>query len=92
VKSLLPPAAVEYALLRGCVKRFFTALRAELCFDRHVILTISLREIVKMTWLSKKYSAAEGGKRRNLFFLTILLQLQQLALSMYSIYGALRRA
>ncbi|MFZ4427226.1 MAG: hypothetical protein ACOYOO_08715, partial [Saprospiraceae bacterium] len=50
---------------RGCVKRFFTALRAKLCFDRHVIFTISLREIVKMTCLSEEYSAAAGGK--NLF-------------------------
>ena len=52
-------------LCRGCVKRFFTALRAELCFERHVIFTISLREIVKMTCLSEEYSAAVGGK--NLF-------------------------
>ena len=34
-------------------KKVFTALRAELCFERHVVLTISLREIVKMTCLSK---------------------------------------
>jgi hypothetical protein len=39
-------------IFRGCVKRFFTALRAELCFERHVILTISRSEIVKMTCLS----------------------------------------
>jgi hypothetical protein len=45
------------------VKRFFTALRAELYFERRVIFTISLREIVKMTRLSEEYSAAEGGKR-----------------------------
>jgi hypothetical protein len=49
----------------GCVKSFFTALRAELYFDRRVIFTISLREIVKMTRLSEEYSAAVGGK--NLF-------------------------
>jgi hypothetical protein len=49
----------------GCVKRFFTALRAELYFERRVIFTISLREIVKMTRLSEEYSAAAGGK--NLF-------------------------
>jgi len=49
----LPPAAAKFYFDRGCVKRFFTALRAELCFERHVILTISLREIVKMTCLSK---------------------------------------
>ena len=45
-----------------CVKSFFSALRAELCFERHVILTISLREIVKMTCLSKYNFAACGGK------------------------------
>ena len=38
------------------------ALRAKLCFDRHVIFTISLREIMKMTCLSEEYSAAAGGK------------------------------
>ncbi|MFZ4428374.1 MAG: hypothetical protein ACOYOO_14545, partial [Saprospiraceae bacterium] len=47
----------------GCVKRFFTALRAELYFERHVIFTISLREIVKMTCRSEENSAAAGGKR-----------------------------
>jgi len=47
----------------GCVKRFFTALRAELCFERHFILTISRSEIVKMKCLSEEYSAAAGGKR-----------------------------
>ena len=41
------------------------ALRAKICFERRVIFTISLREIVKMTRLSKEYSAAAGGK--NLF-------------------------
>jgi hypothetical protein len=45
------------------VKRFFTALRAEFYFERHVIFTISLREIVKMTCRSEEYSAAAGGKR-----------------------------
>jgi hypothetical protein len=49
--------------LRGCVKRLFTALRAEFYFERHVIFTISLREIVKMTCRSEEYSAAAGGKR-----------------------------
>jgi hypothetical protein len=49
----------------GCVKRVFTALRAELYFERGVIFTISRSEIVKMTPLSEEYSAAEGGK--NLF-------------------------
>jgi hypothetical protein len=61
-----PPSAAEYSseniLLRGCVKRFFTALRAELCFERHVIFTISRSEIVKMTCLSEEYSAAAGGR------------------------------
>ncbi|MEY4135802.1 MAG: hypothetical protein RL386_2152 [Bacteroidota bacterium] len=51
------------ACKRGGVKSLFVALRAELCFERHVIFTISLREIVKMTCLSKEYSAAEGGIR-----------------------------
>jgi hypothetical protein len=51
--------------LWGCVRSIFTALRAELCFSSHVIFMISLREIMKMTWLEKEYSAAEGGK--NLF-------------------------
>jgi len=55
--------ALRAELSWGCVKRFFTALRAELCFEGHVILTISLREIVKMTCPSKGYSAAVGGKR-----------------------------
>ena len=39
------------------------ALRAELYFVRHIIFTISLREIVKMMCLTKEYSAAEGGRR-----------------------------
>jgi hypothetical protein len=42
-------------------KRLFTVLRAKLCCDRHVIFTISLREIVKMTCLSQVSFAAEGG-------------------------------
>jgi hypothetical protein len=46
----------------GCVKRFFMALRAELCFERHIIFTISRSEIVKMMCLSEEYSAAAGGK------------------------------
>jgi hypothetical protein len=41
------------------------ALRAELCFERHVIFTILRSEIVKMTCRSEEYSAAEGGE--NLF-------------------------
>ena len=39
------------------------ALRAKLYFERDIIFEISLREISKMMSLSKKYSAAEGGKR-----------------------------
>jgi hypothetical protein len=64
----------------GLCKRFSPPTAAEFSFERHVIFTISLREIVKMTCLSKhnlarstmkglftqplskKYSAAEGGK------------------------------
>ena len=46
----------------GCVKSFFTALRAELYFVRHIIFTISRSEIVKMMCLTKKCFAAEGGK------------------------------
>ena len=38
-------------------------LRAELCFARHVIFTISRSEVVKMTCLLEEYSAAVGGKR-----------------------------
>ncbi len=34
-------------------KKVFTALRAELCLERHVISTISRSEIVEMTCLSK---------------------------------------
>jgi hypothetical protein len=59
-------AAKDFGVVQkvwGFVKRFFTALRAELCFERHVISTISLREIVEMTCLSEEYSAAVGGKR-----------------------------
>jgi hypothetical protein len=59
----LPPAAAECYIERGYVKRFFTALRAELYFERHVIFTISRSEIVRMTCRSKEYSAAAGGKR-----------------------------
>jgi hypothetical protein len=36
---------------RGCAKSLFTALRAELSFDRHIIFEISLREISKMMCL-----------------------------------------
>ena len=51
-----------FTMGRGCVKRFFTALRAELYFERHIIFEISLREISKMMCLSKEYSAACGGR------------------------------
>ena len=37
------------------MKRFFQALRAKFYFERHVIFTISLREIVKMTCRSEEY-------------------------------------
>jgi hypothetical protein len=40
-------------LKRGCVKRFLPPAAAEYSFERHVIFTILLREIVKMTCLSK---------------------------------------
>jgi hypothetical protein len=59
----LPPAAAKYSFDRGRVKNLFSALRAKLCFEGHVIFTISLREIVKMTCPSEEYSAAAGGKR-----------------------------
>jgi hypothetical protein len=55
-------ASPRRILFGGCVKRLFTALRAELYFVRHVIFTISLREIVKMTCLTQKYSAAAVAK------------------------------
>jgi hypothetical protein len=67
--KILPPQAVKDFLhnlklySKGLCKKAFTALRAELCFERHVIFTISRSEIVKMTCLSKEYSAAAGGKR-----------------------------
>jgi hypothetical protein len=55
--------ALRQIIFMGCFKRFFTALRAELYFERHVIFTISRSEIVKMTCLLEEYSAAVGGKR-----------------------------
>jgi hypothetical protein len=39
------------------------ALRAELCFETHVVFTISRSEIVKTTCVSEECSAAVGGKR-----------------------------
>jgi hypothetical protein len=50
---------------RGCVKSLLPPAAAEYYFERHVILTISLREIVKMTCLSKHNSARSAVK--NLF-------------------------
>ena len=51
IKKKMPPSKESFAAAGG--KRLFTVLRAELCFERHVILTISRSEIVKMTCLSK---------------------------------------
>jgi hypothetical protein len=65
VKGLLPPTAAKDFLNGGCVKRFLPPAAAEYYFKRHVILTISLREIVKMTCLSKYHSARSAVK--NLF-------------------------
>jgi hypothetical protein len=39
--------------LRGCVKSLLPPAAAEYSSERHVIFTISLREIVKMTCRSK---------------------------------------
>ena len=36
------------------------ALRAELCFETHVVSTISLREIVETTCVSEECSAADS--------------------------------
>jgi hypothetical protein len=49
-------------LLRGCVKRFFTALRAELYFERRVIFTISRSEIMKNTSVSNLNLARSAMK------------------------------
>ena len=49
----------------GCVKSVLPPAAAEDYFERHVIFTISLREIVKMTCLSKHHSARSAVK--NLF-------------------------
>ena len=46
----------------GCVKSLLPPTAAEYYFESHVILTISLREIVKMTWLSKHNSARSAVK------------------------------
>jgi hypothetical protein len=49
----------------GCVKSLSPPAAAEYSSERHVIFTISLREIVKMTCLSKHNSARSAVK--NLF-------------------------
>jgi hypothetical protein len=49
----------------GCVKRFFTALRAKLKFETDVFFMILRSKIMKNTSVSKENSAAAGGK--NLF-------------------------
>jgi hypothetical protein len=72
--------------LSGCVKRFFAALRAELYSERCVIFTISLREIVKMTHLSKEYSAVVGGKNH-----FTQPSIQESGLCKKSFYGASRQ-
>jgi hypothetical protein len=46
----------------GSVKVFF-GTSCQIIFESQLIFTISLREIVKMSWLSRENSAAEGGKR-----------------------------
>jgi hypothetical protein len=49
----------------GCVKSLFMALRAKFKFETDVFFMILRSKIMKNTSVSKKYSAAEGGK--NLF-------------------------
>ena len=49
-------------LFWSCVKSLFMALRANLKFETDVFFMILLRKIMKNTSVSKKYSAAEGGK------------------------------
>ncbi|MFZ4426125.1 MAG: hypothetical protein ACOYOO_03125 [Saprospiraceae bacterium] len=50
---------------RGCVKRFFLALRAKLSLDGDIFFLILLRKIRKKMSPSKEYFAAAGGE--NLF-------------------------
>jgi len=52
-------------MIRGCVKSLFMALRTKLYLLRDIIFKILRSKILKMTSLTKEYSAAEGGK--NLF-------------------------
>jgi hypothetical protein len=42
-------------ILRGCVKRFFLALRAKLNFDRDIFFLILRSKIRKKMSLSKEY-------------------------------------
>ena len=58
-------AASPRRILWGCVKMFFTALRAKLNLDGDIFFLILLRKIRKKMSPSKEYFAAEGGK--NLF-------------------------
>ena len=48
---------------RGCVKRFFTALRAKLYFDGDIFFLILRSKIRKKMSPSKENFAAAGGKR-----------------------------
>jgi hypothetical protein len=52
---------LQNPLFKGglCKKVFYGA--SQLCFEGHVIFTISRSEIVKMTCPSEEYSAAAGG-------------------------------
>ena len=49
-------------LNRGCVKSLLPPSAAKYYFERHVIFMISLREIMKMTCLSKDNSARSAVK------------------------------
>ena len=49
-------------MVRGCVKSLLPPSATEYYFERHVILTISRSEIVKMTCLSKHNSARSAVK------------------------------
>ncbi|MEY4134506.1 MAG: hypothetical protein RL386_856 [Bacteroidota bacterium] len=48
--------------MQGCVKGLLPPSAAEHSFVRHVIFTISLREIVKMTCLTK-YNLARSAEK-----------------------------
>ena len=77
VKSLSLPSAAKHSLDRGCVKRFFLALRAKLNFDGDIFFLILQSKIRKKMSPSKEYFAAVGGE--NLF--TQLLSQYNLARS-----------